>query len=389
LLTLRGPKGPRRGPALADLGIIADGAVLIRDGVIVEVGPTRRIENLAAARGAHEIAAHGRVVMPGFVDSHTHLIYPPRGVRSADVAGAARVWQASSVRLLAARSRVFLDAMARHGTTTVEVKTGCDPGEAAVMKALRVGNLLREEPVEVVPTHLVHVPAGSTAEEVEELLMEVTPRILRRGLAAFADIWWEGGEPRAELCARFLEQATACGVGVKVHAAGPGCAGAVALAVGHRAVTVDHLEHLTLDLVPLLAEAHTIATLMPGAALDAWTPLAPARCLIDSGAAVALASNFNPHHSPTLNMQTVVALASMRMGMSAAEAISAATINGAHALERGDRVGSLELGKRADLLLLNVDDYRDVARSLGLNLVHLTLKAGSAIYREGAVLRAS
>lgn len=389
MLTLRGPKGPRRGPALADLGIIADGAVLIRDGVIVEVGPTRRIENLAAARGALEIAAHGRVVMPGFVDSHTHLLYPPRGPRAADAAGAARQWQASTARLLAARSFGFLDAMARHGTTTVEVKTGCDPGETASMKALRALNLLRQGPIEVVPTHLVRVPVGIEAVQAEEILTDVSPRILRRGLAAFADVWWEGSEPRAELCARFLEQAAACGLGVKVHAEGPGCAGAVALAVGHRAVTVDHLEHLTLDLVPLLADTYTMATLMPGAALDAWTPLAPARALIENGAAVALASNFNPHHSPTLNMQTVVGLACMRMGMSAAEAISAATINGAHALDRGDRVGSLELGKQADLLLLNVDDYRDLARSFGLNLVHLTLKAGTAIYREGAVLRAS
>jgi imidazolonepropionase len=389
LLTLRGPKGPRRGLALADLGIIADGAVLIRDGVIVEVGPTRRIENLAAARGAVEIAAHGRVVMPGFVDSHTHLIYPLRGARSADAASAARLWQSSTVRLIAARSGVFLDAMARHGTTTAEVKTGCDPGEATSMKALRAINLLRDGAIEVVPTHLVRIPAGSSASEAEEILLEISPRILRRGLAAFADIWWDGNEPREELCSRFLDQAAACGLGVKVHAAGPGCAGAVALAVGHRAVSVDHLEHLTLDLAPLLSDARTIATVMPGAALDTWTPLAPARALIDSGVAVALASNFNPHHSPTLNMQTVVALACMRMAMSPAEAIVAATINGAHALERGDRIGSLEPGKCADLLLLNVDDYRDLARSFGLNLVHLTLKAGSAIYREGAVLRAS
>jgi imidazolonepropionase len=389
LLTLRGPKGPRRGLALADLGIIADGAVLIRDGVIVEVGPTRRIENLAAARGAVEIAAHGRVVMPGFVDSHTHLIYPLRGARSAEAASAARLWQSSTVRLIAARSGVFLDAMARHGTTTAEVKTGCDPGEATSMKALRAINLLRDGAIEVVPTHLVRIPAGSSASEAEEILLEISPRILRRGLAAFADIWWDGNEPREELCSRFLDQAAACGLGVKVHAAGPGCAGAVALAVGHRAVSVDHLEHLTLDLAPLLSDARTIATVMPGAALDTWTPLAPARALIDSGVAVALASNFNPHHSPTLNMQTVVALACMRMAMSPAEAIVAATINGAHALERGDRIGSLEPGKCADLLLLNVDDYRDLARSFGLNLVHLTLKAGSAIYREGAVLRAS
>jgi imidazolonepropionase len=128
---------------------------------------------------------------------------------------------------------------------------------------------------------------------------------------------------------------------------------------------------------------------MPSAVLQQWGPVAPARLLMDAGAAVALASNFNPHHTPTLNMQTVVALGCMQMGMRPGEAISAATINGAHALGRADRIGSLEPGKSADLLLLNLDDYRDMARYFGANLVHATIKQGQIVYREGVVRRAT
>src|SRR3954454_20997177 len=143
LLTLRGLKGPRRGADLDDVGMIADGALLICDGLIVEVGPTRRVENLAAARHATEINAAGRVVMPGFVDSHTHLVYPPRGVRGADEESAARAMRTTTATLLEARSRPHLEAMARHATTSVEVKTGCGPDEPAEVKALKVIAALR------------------------------------------------------------------------------------------------------------------------------------------------------------------------------------------------------------------------------------------------------
>lgn len=160
MLTLRGSRSPRRGAALDDLGMIRDGAVLIRDGVIAQAGLTRRVENLVAARGAEEIDATGRVVMPGFVDSHTHLIYPPRGEHGADEESAARAMRTRTARLLAARSQPFLDVMARHGTTTVEVKTGCGPDEAAEVKALRALAGMQGNPIDVVRTFLLRVPSG-------------------------------------------------------------------------------------------------------------------------------------------------------------------------------------------------------------------------------------
>src|SRR4051794_33968720 len=259
--------------------MITDGALLIRDGLIVEVGPSRRVENLAAARGAVEINATGRVVMPGFVDSHTHLVYPPRGQRGADEESAARAMRTSSTRLLEARTRPYVEAMARHGTTTVEAKTGCGPDEAAEVKALRVIGALRAGPIDLVPTFLLRIPHGASEADAEEIVTEFSPRIQRRGLAEFADVWWDGRPSRQDLYARYLQSADAFGMGRKVHAEGPGCNLALALAIGHRVASIDHLEHITEDALRLFASARTVATLMPSAALQSWGPVAPARLL--------------------------------------------------------------------------------------------------------------
>jgi imidazolonepropionase len=389
LLTLRGPKGPRRGAELDELAVINDGALLLRNGVIAEVGPSRRLENLAAARTALDINATGRVVLPGFVDCHTHLIYPPRGERGGDSESAARAMRAWSAGALEFRSRPFIDAMARHGTTTVEIKTGCGPDETAEMKALRVIAALQDGPIEIAPTFLLRVPLGSSDQDAEQIVAELPPRVQRRKIAEFFDVWWDGEASRQELYARYLESAAARGIGCKVHVEGPECALGLVLAIGLRAASVDHLEHITEEGARLLAGSRTVATLLPALTAEGWGRTAPARQLIDAGAAVALGSNFNPHRTPTWNMQTVIALACRDMGMRPAEAISAATINGAHALGRGARIGSLEPGKSADLLLLNIDDYRDIGRYLGVNLVHIAMKRGVRIYHEGAVRRAT
>jgi imidazolonepropionase len=172
-----------------------------------------------------------------------------------------------------------------------------------------------------------------------------------------------------------------------VHADGLGCAAAVALAVGHRAISVDHLEHMSIGQTDLLANSRTVATLLPTGSLYGEGKVAPGRALIESGAAVAIGSNFNPHLTPVFNMQTVMALACAEMALTPEEAISAATINGAHAIARANRIGSLEPGKDADLLLLNAEDYRDAGRYIGSNLVHLTMKRGRCVYREGRVER--
>jgi imidazolonepropionase len=380
---LRGPNGPRGGPALGELGLIQDGSLLIRDGHVVQVGPTRRVENLAEARKAMDINAAGRVVMPGFVDSHTHLAFPPPGTSGLDTA--AREIRTTTAQRMERRARGFLEAMARHGTTTVEVKTGCGPDPRAEMKILRVLSELECTPLDVVPTFLFRMAAGADSSDTDWAFRDLMPTIRRRRLAAFADVSWETGGGRLPILLRCLEVARELGFPRKLHAHQPDAVSAIRAAVENLATTIDHLEWATAAEATQIAGSSAMATLLPYASFQTGGPGAPARALIDAGVPVALASNFNPVLSPTLNMQTVVALACLRMRMTPAEAISAATINGAHALGRGYHTGSLEPGKLGDVLILDASDYQEVSRRFGSNLVHMTIKRGEIIYREGAV----
>jgi len=329
LLTLRGPSGPRRGADLRKLGIIQDGAVLIADGLIAEVGPSRRVENLALARGADEIDASGCVVLPGFVDSHIRV------VREAT--------QELSSRALKTLALRVVDEAVRCGTTAMEAKSGD-------LKILRLHAALRELPLTVVSTF---VAAGLPFELAERLL----PLVRRHKLAEFAEI---GCEDDA-----ILAKARELGWGLKVSAG-------VALATELGATSVNVAEATERDAM-LLAQSQTIATLSPGAAFQ-WeterTP--PARMLIDNGTAVALATGVHP-----VNMQTTIALACGTMNMTPAEAIAASTINGAHALGRPTSLGSIEAGKSADLAILGVPDYRELPYHLGVNLVKLVMIRGA------------
>jgi imidazolonepropionase len=385
LLTLRGSPGPRRGPALKDLSVIHDGAVLIRDGIIIEVGPSRRLENLAQAREAIEINAAGRVVMPGLVDSHTHLVFPPAGVHDHD--RATRAVRSFTAQRLELRARAYLEAMARHGTTTVEVKTGCGPDESAESKILRVLSSLRYNPLDLIPSFLFRLPAnlnGNTGAAAEWMMAELLPKIRRRGVAQFADLAWDADPKLTVYFDRYLQCARKMGFSCKVHADHQSPALAIEMALRHRVLSIDHLEHADDSGVTKLAEAGIIATLLPCASAgNGCAP--PARALIDAGVPLALGTNFNPHHTPTLNMQAVIAMACWRFGLATEEAITASTFNSASALGCAGRVGSLEPGKSADLILLNANDYRDLSGNLGTNLVHLTMKRGKFIYKEGAV----
>ncbi|MFB3826178.1 MAG: amidohydrolase family protein [Bryobacteraceae bacterium] len=361
LLTLHGAQGPRRGPGMREIGLIADGAVLLRDGVIEEVGPSRRVENLASAHGAEEIDATGRVVMPGFVDSHTHLVHAGAPADGAPV-DPTHLIHTTSARRLELRARATLAGMARHGTTTLEAKTGHGCDEAAQQKILRVLAAVNGDPLDVVPALMACPPHALSPAWVR--------RMAQRGLAVFADI--PACDPNA---GTLISAAREAGLKLKAHGALP--------ATGMGWVTVDHLDVLSDDGVRVLANSDAIATLLPCEDFGAPKPL-PARALIDAGAAVALATGFDPRAIPVYSMQMALALAA-RAGMTAAEAVCAATINGAWALGRGQMTGSLEPGKQADLIVLNVPDYREAVHYFGINLVHMTVKKGAVIYREGAV----
>jgi len=349
------------------------------------------VENLAKARDAVEISAAGRVVMPGFVDSHTHLMFPPPEVGDEGIESAARLVRTSSVRRLVGRTRAYLEAMARHGTTTVEAKTGSLLDESTEIKLLRVMAALKNEPLDVIPTVLMRLPQeglygnGSIEAAVEWVCREFLVKIARRRLARFADLVLDDEPAHQPWFGRLLEAAGQAGFDCKIHSGARTAHWATAVAGARHVVSIDHLEEALPDEAKALAGFGCIATLVPCYDLYGTRAASRTRSLIEEGVPIALASDFNPQHTPTLNMQTVVALASMQFGLTVGEAITAAVINGAHAAGCASRVGSIELGKAADLLILNISDYRELADQFGMNLVHLTMKRGAFIYKEGDV----
>jgi len=396
LLTLRGDSGPRRGAALRDLGMVPNGAVLIKDGLIVDAGPAHRVEKLPDAGRAREVDATGRVVMPGFVDSHTHLVFGrPRladyemrlaGASYAEIAaaGGGILSSVAAVRGMSAaqletQARASLDDMARHGTTTLEAKSGYGLDEAAELKTLRVLAKLNGDPLDIVPTYLgAHIPPpeyrGKADAYIDWTIAEMMPKIRRRKLARFVDVYCDDGAFTLEQARRYLSAARRLGFGLKIHAEQFARTGAARLAVELEAVSADHLEQASEEDIRALAHSNTIATLLPGSVFHlGLRTYAPARALIEAGAAVALATDFNPGTSPVYSMQMALSLACTEMRMTPAEAIAAATINGAHALGMADRVGSLEPNKQGDLLVLNAEDYRELPYYFGANNVHTTI----------------
>jgi imidazolonepropionase len=244
---------------------------------------------------------------------------------------------------------------------------------------------LQGDPLEVVSSFLCRLPHDNAAAAVEWIARELLPKIQKRKTAQFADIVCNGDPKNLPLYDYFLRSARSHGFQCKVHAGSVQASEAIALAIRHSVTSIDHLEHATAEDAKRVGAAGLVATLFPISCFHDKGPQAPARALIEAGAAVAIATNFDPHRSPTLNMQTAVALACIQFGMSIEQAISAATINGAHALGRGRRIGSLEPGKVADLIVLNISHYQDLRHSLGTNVVHQTVKSGKIIYQEGDV----
>jgi len=406
LLTLAGP-APRRGKALADPAFIRDGALLIQDGRIVAVGPRKTIERYTLARKAEKLDLGNRVVLPGFVDSHTHLVFADSRADEHErrIAGATYEQIAksgggvlSSVRKLRAahtdrlesRALANLRRFAEHGTTTLEAKSGYGLDAQSEIKTLSLHRALaKKQPVEIVSTFLgAHVVPpefrkkrdGATAY-IDFLSRELVPQVARENLAEYCDVFCDRGAFTVPQSRKLLTAARACGLGIRLHAEQLAHTGAARLAVELRAASADHLEQANAADIRALASSNTVATLIPGCGFHlGHHKHAPARKLIAAGAIVALATDFNPGTSPTLSMSMVLSLACAQLRMSPAEAIAAATINAAYSLNRADRIGSLEVGKFADLAAFDVADHREIPYYFGVNLCVLTMKRGKVIH---------
>lgn len=406
LLTLRGG-APRRGNSLSNLGIVKDGALLVRDGKIAAVGMRAQVEARKDARAAEKLDVGGRVVLPGFVDSHTHLIhaasraeeyelkiqgasYEEIARKGGGILNSVKKLRAASGEVLKRRARAALEEFASYGTTTVEAKSGYGLDVASELKILLLQRELNgEQPLEIVSTFLgAHVvpaefrgkPDG--AERYIALLLEqMLPEVVNDGLAEFCDVFCDRGAFTRGAARKILSKAKEFGLTPRLHAEQLSRTGAALLGVALGAASCDHLEHVNAADIRAMAKSRTVATLLPGCDFHlGWRNYAPARKLIEAGAVVALATDYNPGTSPTVSMPMILSSACSELRMTPAEAIAAATINGAFALQREKRIGSLEVGKEADVAVFEVEDYREIPYYFGMARCWLTMKRGAIVW---------
>lgn len=405
--------GPQRGSQLGDLGLIEDGAIAIAAGRVAAVGRTAELR--AQFRAAREIEAAGRVVCPGFVDPHTHLIW--MGDRAVEfeqrIAGATymeimaagggimstvRATRNASVEALVAAARPRLDRMLAHGATTVEVKTGYGLETAAELRQLEaIVALDRSHPVTLAPTFMgAHaIPAeyrGRADAYVALLIEEMLPAVAEQARALglprlpFCDVFCEEGAFNLAQSRRILEAACALGFPLKIHVDEFKALGGTSLAVELGAVSADHLVTTPPEEIALLGASATAAVSLPctpfGLGHHDYTP---ARALLDAGAALALASDCNPGTAWNESMPFVIALACRYLRLTPAQALAAATLNAAYALGLSGEVGSLMPGYAADVLILDAPDYRHLGYRFGANPTAMVLKAGRLVAGEGAV----
>ncbi|HWG58055.1 MAG TPA: imidazolonepropionase [Candidatus Acidoferrales bacterium] len=405
LLTLSGSV-PRRGAALRELGLIRDGALLIRNDRIAAVGTRRRIESLRAARRAQKMDLRGRVVLPGFVDSHTHLVFPASRAaeyeqriagatyeeiarRGGGIRSTVRQLRRASPKILKERALADLREFAAHGTTTIEAKTGYGLDWKSELKVLHLlRELHQEQPLDIAATFLgAHVIPpefrNRPASYIALLTQRWTPAIAMSGLAEFCDVFCDRGAFTLAQSRAILQAGRACGLVPRIHADQIVRTGAARLAIEMHAASADHLEQIAAGDIRALGLSNVVCTLLPGCSFHlGLASYAPARRLIAAGAIVALATDFNPGTSPTLSMTMILSLACTQMRMSPAEAIAAATINPAYSLRQHERTGSLEVGKYADLAAFDVADYREIPYYFGVNLCSLTMKRGAVVYSK-------
>jgi imidazolonepropionase len=405
LVTLKGARRARTGAEMSELSIITDGAMLVSDGRIEKVGRRDEIEPLVR-EDCEVVDADGRVVMPGFVDAHAHPVFAGTradeyerralGATYQEIAAAGggiratvrRTRRASLEDLVEAGKR-YSQWFVRGGTTTVEAKSGYGLSIEDELKILRaVRRLDQETPLRYVPTFLgAHdIPdeyRERRSEYVELVVNEMLPRVARERLAEYCDVFCEERVFTPAETRRILSAARSAGLALRIHADQLTRGGGAELAAELGATTADHLEHTDATGIAALVRAGVQPVLLPGSVYALGSHRYPAaREMIEAGLSVVLATDFNPGSSPTPSMPMILSLASTHMKMTPAESLTAATINAAYSLNRGDQLGSLEEGKRADFVIHDCVDYREVAYFFGVEHAHAVYVDGRLIYNR-------
>jgi imidazolonepropionase len=410
LLTCASPNGPKRGTAMQNVGLIEEGAVAIDQGKIIEVGLSSELMTRYTAKTM--IDAHGKVVCPGFVDPHTHVVYAGDRVNEFEmrikgatymeimeagggIVSSARAVRAASIDQLVDETLPRLDTMLSFGTTTLEVKTGYGLDEDSELKLLKaIETLAKRHPCTLVPTFLgAHAIPQEYKSKPERYVRIVIEKMLphaaawyeeslfkQQDIPFYCDVFCEQNAFTLDQSRRILEAGLLLGLGAKIHADEFTSLGGVRLAVELNAVSVDHLDVTTAVERDLLANSNTIGVVLPAVNFNLGSAhFADARSLLDSGCAIALSTDINPGSAPCPSLPLVMAIAARYQHLMPSEVLIASTINAAYAIGMGKRVGSLEPGKFADVLILSTGDYRNLCYQFADNLVETVIKNGEII----------
>ena len=391
----------RKGTEMGELLVMDHATIEVTDGVITYVGPNRGENRDGYYQHYWHYNARGRCVLPGFVDSHTHFVFGGERAdefswrlkgesymsimeRGGGIVSTVKATRASNFIRLRAKAEGFLKQMNTMGVTTVEGKSGYGLDKETELMQLRIMRSLNGDEhrrVDIVPTFLgAHaVPqeyAGRTDDYVDFLIREVMPCVAEAGLAEFCDVFCEQGVFSIEQSRRLLLAARGMGFDLKLHADEIVPLGGAGLAAELSATSADHLLHASDADIRAMAEKGVVATLLPLTAFALKEPYARGRAMIDAGCAVALATDLNPGSCFSGSIPLTFALACIYMQMSIEEAITALTLNGAAALNRAGSIGSIEVGKKGDLVVLNTDNYHFLPYYIGMNCVIATIKEG-------------
>jgi len=389
------------GDRMRELGIVHDASVVVRDGIIRWVGPSSDLPS-GIADDLHQLDASAYVALPGFVDSHTHLVfagsrdeefamrsagmtYQEIASRGGGILNSVTATRAATKKELKRSASRFLDALMRHGTTTVEIKSGygLDPESETKMMEV-ISDLASEHFLTVVRTflgaHAIPPEHRESPEHYTDIVIDrMLPHIVRRGLADFCDVFCEKGYFSVDQSRRILAAARSLGLKLKIHADELAASGGSELAAELRTVSADHLEHISPEGIQKLGDAGVVAVVLPGVSFFLNHGYAPARRLIEAGVPLAIASDFNPGSCMSFSMPLMMTIACTHMRMTVEECIAATTINGAAAVGLSDRLGSIEVGKEGDMVLYDIPNYRHLAYHFGANHAVKIIKRGTIL----------